>query len=223
MSKLERLGPIKYADYCVLSSFVKSIPFAYFEAVGGELFDRQKKLYGAAVDLKFDLDSVVFGLGSIADINSDDRELFFKKLMRYYKLDFSPNVFNYSTRFHYTLDFESLLTKCAIYLENYYTNAASYQEYMWLEVELNSCLDSYRLNNSESNLIRAFYKFACYVFSATFILQKLHAYWLKCDDDGDGRLNDYLVCSGVLQEYYYVPAIKDLNPTWKQIDLIECF
>lgn len=221
MSKLERLGPIKYADYCALSSFVKSIPFAYFEAVGNELFDEQKKLYGRAVDLSLDLDLVVFGLGSIADINSDDRKLFFKKLMRYYKLDFSPNVFNYTTRCNYGLHLQKLLIKCSKYLEKYYENAASSQEYMWLKVELNSCLDSHCLNNSESNLIRAFYLFACYIFSATFILQKLHAYWLKRDDDG--QLNNYLVCRGVLQEYYYVPAIKDLNPTWKQIDLIECF
>lgn len=223
MSKLERLGPIKYVDYCVLSSFVKSIPFAYFEAVGLELFDKQDKLYGGAVDLGLDLDLVVFGLGSIADINSDDRELFFKKLMRHYKLDFSLNVFNYTTRCNYGLHLQELLIKCSKYLERYYENAASSQEFMWLKVELNSCLDSYRLNNSESNLIRVFYKFACYVFSTTFILQKLHAYWLKCDDDGDERLNDYLVCRDVFQKYYYVPAIKDLNPTWKQVDLIECF
>lgn len=223
MSKLERLSPINFRGYCCLSAYVKQISFAYFDAVGLKLFDKQKKLYGAAVDLKFDLDSVVFGLGSIADINSDDHELFFKKLMRYYKLDFSPNVFSYSTRFHYTLDFESLLTKCAIYLENYYTDAASYQEYMWLEVELNTSLNSYRLNDSESNRIRAFYKFACHIISSAFILQKLHAYWLERDNNGDERLNEYLVRHSVPSKFYYIPAIVDLNPTWRQIDLVNCF
>lgn len=221
MTKLERLGPINKNGYCVLSEFVKQIPFAYFDAVAMDLFDRQTKLYGGAVEL-CDLDSVVFGLGAIADINSDDHELYFKKLMKHYDLDFSPNVFHYSARCNYPLALEKLLIKCCKFLENYHVNAASFYEYELLKSDLSDCLNSYRFNDSESNRIRAFYKFACLIISLTFILRKLHIYWVELDNKNDERVNKYLVCYCPLACFYYVPAIKDLKSTWKQIDLIDC-
>ena len=223
MAKLERLGPIKYADYCALSSFVKSIPFDYFEAVGGELFDRQKKLYGGAVDLSLNLDPVVIGLGSIADINSDDHELYFKKLMKHYNFKINPDLFVVHDRTMYPYYLNGLVEQCCKFLENYFNEAASYTEYRNLELSFNERLNSYRLNDSESNRIRAFYNFVCHVISVSFLLLKLDTYWRELDNKGDKRLNKYLVCFSPMYDTCYIPAIKDLNPTWKQIDLIECF
>lgn len=223
MSKLERLGPIKYADYCALSSFVKSIPFDYFEAVGLELFDKQDDLYGGAVELSLNLDAVVIGLGAIADINSDDHELYFKKLMEHYDFRINPNLFVEHDRTLYPHYLQGLVRKCCEFLETYFVDAASYSEYRDLEASLNERLNSYRFNDTESNRIRAFYNFVCYVISVSFLLLKLDEYWRDCANKGDERLNKYLVCFSPKYDTCYIPAIKDLNPTWKQIDLIECF
>lgn len=223
MSKLERLGPIKYANYCALSSFVKSIPFDYFEAVGGELFDRQNKLYGGAVELSLNVQPVVIGLGSIADINSDDHELYFKKIMKHYNLETNPNLFVEHDRTLYPYYLQGSIEQCCKFLETYFVDAASYTEYRDLELSLNERLNSYRLNDSESNRIRAFYNFVCYVFSITYLLFKTDTKWRELDKHGDERLNKYLVCFSPNYDTCYIPAIKDLNPTWKQIDLIECF